>query len=135
MAQRQLNRNRGKVDILLPQRELIRHTEPALESGEMIRSGSSVESDFIPLFDQSAVAGIVNVEGGGATVEIDQSIDGEEVDRTDVISVAAGTPQNIQIPIFTGWVRVKITANANQTTTRAYIFATTRVSDASEGTP
>lgn len=119
--------NRGASNVFLPRKELIRYTGPALDGGDELQTEGNVQTnDFDPIFGHTTVNGIVNVEGGGATVVIEDSIDGQAADNNQTVSVAAGSPQTFERDVYGDFVRVTLTANSAQTTTRSLIYASTR---------
>lgn len=123
MASNQVNR--GSVDILPPRKTAIKKT---FSSG--ITASRSLESGWKATFGTNLVSGLVVNEGSTGTVTIQESIDGDEVDREQTVSIAdtEGTDgDTFEVSTFGRYVNVTFDTDSDTTKTRVWIFQTTRI--------
>jgi len=123
MASNQVNR--GSVDILPPRKKAIRKT---LQNG--MSSTRTLDSGWKSTFGTNLVSGLVVNEGSTGTVTIQESIDGEEVDREQTVSISdtsGSDGDTFEVSIFGKYVRVTFDTASDTSKTRVWIFRTSRI--------
>ena len=103
-------------------------------SGDLIRTtsvpNSDVETDWKDAMDYSAVSGLLSSNPtGDAQLVVEQSIDGETVDKSETITPGAiGDATEFEIPITASHVRVRLEITGTPTSLRTLSYMTTRAS-------
>lgn len=108
-------------------------TSTALKrSGNLIETTSvpseNIQSRWREVMDYSSLNGMLSADAGVELI-VEQSIDGETVDKTETIAPSAvGDAQPFEIPLFADYVRVTLNVTGSPTTVRALAYMSTRAS-------
>lgn len=123
MASNQVNR--GSVDILPPRKKLIKKIFP-----EGMSSTRTLESNWKSLFGHNVVSGMIVNEGSTGTVTIQESIEGEVIDREQTVSISdtVGSDAEIfEVETYGRQVKATFDTDTDTTNTRIWVFQTTRI--------
>jgi hypothetical protein len=103
-------------------------------SGDVINitsaPSSNIESRWRDAQEYSSVSGLVTSDPAGSVeLVIEQSIDGDEVDRADTVSsTATGSAEPFEVPLFGNQVRLRLELTGTPTDVRTLAYMSTRAS-------
>jgi hypothetical protein len=103
-------------------------------SGDVINVTSvpsnDVESRWRDAQEYSSVSGLVTSDPAGSVeLVIEQSVDGDEIDRSDTVSsTATGSAEPFEVPLFGKKVRLRLELTGSPTGVRTLAYMSTRAS-------